>query len=49
MFMDCLIGFGVGLVVGAVAARVFWNQAIGYAHAKENEFKAWVGNEFRKL
>lgn len=47
--MDCLIWFGVGFVVGIVAARVYWNKAIGYARAKEGEFRAWADNEFRKL
>lgn len=49
MLMKCLVFFGVGFVLGAVAARLYWNKAIGYAHAKETEFRAWVGNEFRKL
>lgn len=49
MIIDCLIWFGIGLVLGAAAARLYWNKAIGYAHAKEHDFRTWVENEFRKL
>ena len=49
MHIQCLMLFIVGFVLGAVAARLYWNKAIGYAHAKESDFRAWVGNEFRKL
>ncbi len=47
--MYCLIWFGIGLVLGVVATRVYWNKAIGYAHAKERDFRAWAANELRRL
>ena len=47
--MTYLIGFCGGLVLGVVATRVYWNKAIAYANAKEQEFRAWAANEFRKL
>lgn len=47
--MTNLIWFGIGMALGALAARFYWNKAIGYAKAKEQEFRAWAANEFRKL
>ena len=47
--MSSLIWFGAGLVLGVVTTRVYWNKAIGYAKAKDQEFRAWAANEFRKL
>lgn len=47
--MDGLIWLCVGFAVGMVAARIYWSRAIGYARAKESEFRAWAGKEFRKL
>jgi uncharacterized membrane protein YebE (DUF533 family) len=47
--MTRLIWLGVGMALGVVATRVYWNKAIGYAKAKNQEFRAWVANEFRKL
>ena len=47
--MTQLIWFGAGMVLGVVAARFYWNKAIGYARAKGQEFGAWAASEFRKL
>ena len=47
--MSKLIWFGMGMALGVVVARFYWNKAITYAKAKEQEFRAWAANEFRKL
>ena len=47
--MNGLIGFGVGVVLGVIAGRFYWNQAIRYAKARETLFQAWVASEFRRL
>ena len=47
--MSRLIWLGVGMALGVVAARLYWNKAIGFAKAKGQDFGAWASNEFRKL
>jgi hypothetical protein len=47
--MDYLTGFAVGLALGVIAGRFYWNRVISFARAQGPQFRAWVANEFHRL